>query len=78
MFIFNTRPWVSIFRRLPVGWNNGSSRRLQRVIGEANRYVQILNDRFTDPSGELKPKSLAPFTVIPGEKADPSRGSARI
>ena len=23
---------------------------VHRVIGEANHYVQILNDRFTDPS----------------------------
>jgi hypothetical protein len=67
-FAHNTRPWVSIFRRLPVGWNQRNRRRLHRVIGEANRYVQILNDRFTDPSGELKPKSLAPFAVIPGKK----------
>jgi hypothetical protein len=75
-FIHNTRPLVSLFRRLPVGWNNGSRKRLQRVIGEANRYVQILNDRFTDPSGAPKPEQHAPFTVIPGEKVDPSRESA--
>jgi hypothetical protein len=67
-FVYNTRPWVSMFRRLPVGWNKRNRRRLHRVISEANRYVQILNDRFTDPSGQLKPKSLAPFTVIPGKK----------
>jgi len=51
-FLFNTRPWLSIFLHNPVGWGRGSRRRLQHVIAEANRYVQTLNDRFTDPSGK--------------------------
>ncbi len=75
-FAFNTRPWVSLFRRLPVGWGQGSRKRLHRVIGEANRYVQILNDRFTDPSGVPEPEQLAPFTVIRGKHKDESRESA--
>lgn len=52
-FLFNTRPWLSIFMKHPVGWGQGSRRRLQRVIAEANRYVQTLNDHFTDPSGKV-------------------------
>jgi hypothetical protein len=77
-FAWNTRPLVSLFRRLPVGWSHGNRKRLQRVIGEANRYVQILNDRFTDPSGAPQPKQHAPFTVISGEsdKPDEARDSA--
>ena len=54
-FVFNSRPWHSIFRKTPVGWGNRSRKRLHRVIAEANRYVQTLNDSFTDPSGELSP-----------------------
>ena len=58
-FIFNTRPWHSIFRKNPVGWGHTSRKRLQRVITEANNYVQTLNDRFTDPSGEQSPRVQA-------------------
>ena len=52
-FLFNTRPWLSIFLKHPVGWGQGSRKRLQHVIADANRYVQTLNDRFTDPSGKI-------------------------
>jgi uncharacterized membrane protein len=54
-FMHNTRPWVSLFKRLPLGWNARTRKRLHKVIAEANQYVQILNDNFTDPSGELTP-----------------------
>jgi hypothetical protein len=52
-FLLNTRPWHSIFKKTPVGWHNRSRRHLQDVIAQANRYVQTLNDKFTDPSGDL-------------------------
>jgi len=51
-FNLNTRPWVSLFRYRPAGWNEGTRRRLHRVIAEANQHVQILNDIYTDPSGD--------------------------
>ncbi len=54
-FLHNTRAWHSVFRKAPVGWNNRARKRLHRVIAEANRFVQKLNDGFTDPSGELAP-----------------------
>jgi len=54
-FLLNTRPWHSTFRKTPVGWHNRSRRHLQEVTAEANRYVQTLNDAFTDPSGDLTP-----------------------
>jgi len=50
-----------------VGWGNRSRKRLHRVIAEANRYVQILNDSFTDPSGEqaqAERPAAAPLTVV--------------
>jgi hypothetical protein len=50
-FQYNTRPWVSIFLGHPLGWNRSTRNRLHRVVAEANRYVQVLNDRFTSPSG---------------------------
>ncbi len=51
-FLHNIRPWRSIFRTNPVGWGRYTRKRLHKVISEANEYVQILNDRFTDPSGQ--------------------------
>jgi GTPase SAR1 family protein len=52
-FMHNTRPWHSTFRKVPVGWHNRTRRHLRDVIAQANQYVQTLNDKFTDPSGEL-------------------------
>ena len=49
--LHNTRAWISIFLKHPVGWNRLNRNRLHRVIADANRYVQTLNDRFTNPSG---------------------------
>lgn len=51
-FHFNTRAWHSIFARGPVGWGKITRNRLHRVIGDANEYIQRLNDTFTDPSGK--------------------------
>ena len=58
-FIFNTRPRHSLFRKTPVGWNNRNRKHLQRVIADANRFVQTLNDSFTDPSGKMTPRESA-------------------
>ncbi len=48
----NTRPWRSIFATSPAGWGRGAKKRLKRVMEDSNTYVQTLNDRFTNPSGE--------------------------
>lgn len=50
-FLSNTRFWRSMFRPSPLGWGRGSRRRLQKVRHAADRFVERLNDRFTDPSG---------------------------
>jgi hypothetical protein len=50
-FRLNTRPWRSIFSRSPAGWSRRNRRRIQRVLEDTDRYVQDLNDRFTNPSG---------------------------
>ncbi|HHH39424.1 MAG TPA: dynamin family protein [Sedimenticola sp.] len=47
----STRPWHSIFRKNPVGWNRKVRSKLKEVIEDADNYVQTLNDRFTNPSG---------------------------
>ena len=48
----NTRIWRSIFDPDPAGWSGRNRRALKRIVTNANRLVQTLNDRFTDPSGK--------------------------
>jgi hypothetical protein len=48
----STRPWQTVFRTSPVGWGLRARRRLARVLRDSDTYVQTLNDRFTNPSGE--------------------------
>jgi hypothetical protein len=48
----NIRVWRSIFDPDPAGWNGRNRRSLRNIISGANRLVQTLNDRFTDPSGK--------------------------
>ncbi|OOZ40777.1 dynamin family protein [Solemya pervernicosa gill symbiont] len=50
-FRANTRPWRSIFSPEPMGWGWLSKKRMRTIHEEADRYVQSLNDRFTNPSG---------------------------
>ncbi len=85
-FLFNTRPWLSIFMKHPVGWGQRSRKRLHRVVADANRYVQTLNDAFTDPSGKVAtapPGTVASLSVVEsGENTPPQaspepRGSAQ-
>ncbi len=54
-FRANMRPWHSVLNTEPDGWNWFTRRRLKKVYLDADRYVQSLNDRFTDPSGDAKP-----------------------
>ena len=51
-FLRNTRPWRSIFVRTPAGWGRLARKRLKRVLDDTDTYVQTLNDRFTNSSGE--------------------------
>jgi hypothetical protein len=64
----NTRFWRSMFRPNPVGWGRGSRRRLQKVRHAADRFVERLNDRFTDPSGSRLPREEP---VTPSEPEQP-------
>jgi len=50
----NTRPWRSIFAKEPAGWTRRSRKTLHEVVKEADSYVQLLNDQFTNPSGQAK------------------------
>lgn len=47
----NTGSLRSVLSTRPAGWGAGARKRIARVIGAADGYVQTLNDQFTDPSG---------------------------
>ena len=53
-FINNTRWWRSMLVNKLKGWGPISARRLEKVREDADIFVQELNDRYTDPSGEIK------------------------
>ena len=55
-FYRNTRPWRTIFSKTPAGWGLWARKRLYQVTQDADGYVQILNDRFTNPSGDPSPQ----------------------
>jgi hypothetical protein len=66
-FLANTKPWRSIFSRRPAGWTRRSRRRIQQALEDADRYVQDLNDRFTDPSGNPPPELVDQQETEPTE-----------
>jgi len=55
-----TRPWRSIFSNNPVGWGRSTRKKLNKIVEETDGYVQSLNDRFTNPSGEKPATPAAP------------------
>ncbi len=50
-FDYNTAHWRTLLRITPRGWGSSARRRVEKVIQDADSYVQTLNDRFTNPSG---------------------------
>jgi hypothetical protein len=68
----NIGPWRSIFNSEPMGWGSRARKQVRKILADADRYVQNLNDSFTDPSG--KPIDL-PETqeghFVPVEKLKP-------
>ncbi len=50
-FLKNTRPWRSAFSAKPAGWGRRSRKQIAQILADADRFVQDLNDRFTNPSG---------------------------
>ncbi len=72
-FLANTVPWRSIFSKKPRGWTRRNRRLLGEILEDTDRYVQDLNDSFTNPSGKTRtleqPLELRPddVTTPPGE-----------
>ncbi len=54
-FSKSTAGYRPLFLKKPAGWNGTNRRILARVKADANDYIQILNDQFTDPSGHQEP-----------------------
>ncbi len=61
-FRHSTRPWRSLFARKPAGWGHRTRKTLARLIAQADEYIQQLNDRFTNPSGERNTTTVAAGT----------------
>jgi hypothetical protein len=51
-FRTNSRWWRSLFNRRPAGWGKKAVNRIAEVEEDAKRLIQILNDAYTNPSGE--------------------------
>ncbi len=50
-FTRSTRKLRSLFIREPAGWGRNARRRLAKVIGDTDSFVQQLNDRYANPNG---------------------------
>lgn len=77
----NTRPWRSALFTRPAGWGRGSRRQIARVLADADRFVQKLNDRFTNPSGTASSTSgqAAPASgEAPAAHAPPAQSTGAI
>jgi predicted GTPase len=59
-FRANTVLWRSIFNRKPRGWSRRNRRLVGEVLEDTDRYVQDLNDSFTNPSGARLVDTLDP------------------
>ena len=73
-FTRSTRSWRSLFLREPAGWGGWARKRIKKILHAADRYVQDLNDQFTNPSGERAAAAEEPArtpTAAP-EKAEKS------
>lgn len=55
-FLKSTKSIHSIFKPSPVGWGRGSRKLIDKVRSAADKYVQSMNDKFTDPSGSIDHK----------------------
>ncbi len=54
-FKHNTRKRYFMLGRDPIGYGFLVKRRLAQVLNDADHYIQSLNNRFADPSGESTP-----------------------
>ena len=60
----STRPWRSLMAKTPAGWGRGTRRKLSALVNRADKFVQQLNDRFTNPSGHSEAQSDKEETAV--------------
>jgi len=70
----NTRAWRPFWWTHPAGWHRFTRRRIASVLGDADRYVQSLNNRFASPSGANAPARSTPVD-LPETSAVPVPGA---
>jgi hypothetical protein len=70
----NSRWTRSLLSRNPLGWGPRAMARLKKVVEDADRYVQALNDRYTNPSGDSKTE--VPPQSAPEERTQPEISAA--
>jgi hypothetical protein len=70
----NTRGLRPLLLTRPAGWGGRARRRLAEVLVDADRYVQTLNDRFTNPSGLPPAAPAEPVQPVP--EAPPAAAQA--
>jgi hypothetical protein len=46
--------------KTPAGWGRGTRRKLSALVNRADGFVQQLNDRFTNPSGQAEEAAATP------------------
>jgi len=51
-FLRNAKWWQPMWRPFVVGWNKSARAKLIKIREDANRFVQQLNDEYTNPSGQ--------------------------
>lgn len=68
-FARNSGVLNNIFRTSPVGWDWRSKKALRQVHNSADRFVQTLNNTYTDPSGKDTAETISEETDAAAVKA---------
>ena len=76
-FLRNTRPIRSLFHPAPAGWSSRSRRILAGVVADASRFVQTMNDRFTNPSGIIAESPQAEILKVVETDVEPEAEHAK-
>ncbi|WP_457671483.1 dynamin family protein [Thiolapillus sp.] len=74
----NIRPWRSLLHKKHAGWNRRTRRMLATIINQADDYVQQLNDRFTNPSGDQATGGFTPAAPTSAEGQLPKENEHAI
>jgi len=72
-FLRNTRPLRSIFQPSPAGWSSRARNMLATVKADASKFVQTMNDRYTNPSGMAISAEPKKAEVIAVREAEPRK-----